>query len=936
MPAKKLPKLLIFDGNALIHRSFHALPPTMKTSSGEVTNAVYGFTSFVLRAIKEFKPEMVAVAFDQKGGTFRHDAYKEYKAHRVKAPDELYAQIPRAREIAEALAIPVFQIAGCEADDVIGTIVKKVGGKAEKIIVTGDMDTLQLIDDHTKVYTMSRGFTDSIVYDEKQVQERYGLSPEQIIDYKALRGDPSDNIPGVRGIGEKTAITLLQEFKTVKNLYKNLKSKNIPDRIRELLETHKDDALMSYDLAIIKCDIDIDLNLDKVQLGGYDQQKVIALFNELEFKSLIPRLLQIETGGKKATSERQVKRTEEKFERNNTSLNYEIITDDKAFEKFYKKLALQKRISFDTETSGLDPFTSDLLGISVSWKSGEAYFLSIRQASLKAGKKTDLFNWGAKTESSLHPWLGKLKKILENPAVKKVGHNAKFDIKILKQFGIDVAGVDFDTMIAAYLLNPGSRQYSLDALALQYLDFEKISSAEMLGQGKSKFEFSTVSVERLGCYAAEDADITFRLFKILEKKLKEQDLEKLFKTIEMPLTDCLIDMELTGIALDGGFFEKLDKELDQEIQKTQKAIWKASDSNFNIASPKQLQDILFTKLNISSAGLGRTKTGISTGADELLKLKGKHKVIDLILTYRELTKLSSTYVKTLPLLVNPVTKRIHTTFNQTIAATGRLSSVDPNLQNIPIRTELGRRVRHGFIAKTGYELLSLDYSQIELRLAAHLSGDPAMIKAFKKNEDIHTATAAAINHVSLEKVTKEMRRAAKATNFGILYGQGPHGLSQTADIPYEEARQFIDEYFTAYGSVKAYIEATLQYARKHGCVETLFGRKRFLEEINANNAMVKKAAERMAVNTPIQGSAADMIKVAMISVHDLIAKKYPHTVSLLLQVHDELLFEVKRGLVEEIAPQLKRIMEQVIKLSVPIIVDAKHGANWETMKPLNL
>lgn len=936
MPPKKRPKLLIFDGNALIHRSFHALPITMKTGKGEVVNAVYGFTSFILRAIKEFKPEMVALALDMKGPTFRHEAYENYKGTRIKAAPELYAQIPRAREIAEILDIPVFQISGCEADDVIGTIVTKMKDKAENIIVTGDMDTLQLVNSHTKVYTMSRGLNDSILYDEAQVINKYGLKPNQIVEFKALRGDPSDNIPGVKGIGEKTAVELLQEFTTVKNVYKNIKSEKIKTRIKELLESHKQDAIMSHDLATIRCDIKFPFDEKLLQFGGFDREKATTLFNELEFKSLLPRLIQTGVADKKAAALLATARAEDKFTRNTSEFSYHTIITEKDFNAFLKKLKTQTRIAFDTETSGLDALTSSLLGISISWKKNEAYFLSIRQSSLHSQKGgNDLFNWKATdSKDTLHPWLIALKPVLENKAIKKIAHNAKFDIKILKQFNINIKGLDFDTMIAAYILNPGSRQYSLDTLALRWLNFEKISGEDLLGGGKGKLSYSAVPVEKLGNYACEDADVTFQLWSKLEPELKKSNLKKILDTIEIPLIDCLINMELAGISVDAPYLKKLEKELDIKIASIQKESWKICKKEFNLSSPKQLQEVLFTDLKISSAGLSKTKTGISTGADELLKLKGTHPIIDLILEYRELTKLASTYVRTLPELINPVTGRIHTSFNQTIAATGRLSSVDPNLQNIPIRTELGRKIRAAFIAKKDYELVSFDYSQIELRLAAHLSKDPSMIKAFKNKEDIHAATAATIANITIDKVTPEMRRHAKAINFGILYGQGPHGLAQTADISYKEAQTFIDDYFTAYKKIKEYIDETINQAHKNSFVETLLGRKRYLEEINASNMMVRKSAERMAVNAPIQGTAADLIKLAMIEIHTFIQKNYSDKISLLLQVHDELVFEVEPTIIEEITPKIKKIMENVIKLSVPITVDAKRGKNWVEMKTI--
>lgn len=936
---KQRPTLLILDGNALIHRSFHALPETMKTSRGETVNALYGFTAFLLRALKEFKPQMVVLALDHKGKHFRHEAYKEYKATRKAAPDSLYEQIPKAKEIGEALGIPVFQIPGCEADDVIGTVAEKLGDSVNTIIVTGDMDTLQLVNDTTKIYTMSRGLNESLIYDKAQIMERYGLTPEQIIDYKALRGDPSDNIPGVRGIGEKTAIELLKEFKTLDNLYKKLpKNQTIKPRLKELLLGEEKEARLSRELATIRRDIELEFKQSDLLFGDFDRQAAVKLFEHLEFRSLLPRLLDLT--GKKEDKEARVA---DKFSRNEEEFSYQVITEEKDFKIFLEKLSSIKRLAFDTETSGFDCFSSDLLGISFSFKAGEAYFLSLRQPSFNKNKKSRQVNlFSAKEESNgndsvTHPWLKKLKPILEDEKIKKVAHNGKFDLKILKQFGIEVAGFDFDTMLAAYLLNPGDRQYSLDALAARRFGLEKISSQDLLGQGKNKLEFSEITIDKLGNYACEDADVTWRLYEVLKKELDQKtELKKVFVEMEMPLIDCLMEMEINGLALDKEFLAKLKKVVEQDIKKLEKKIWQLAGREFNIASPKQMKEILFDELKISSAGLGKTKTGISTGAEELLKLKGQHPIIEPILAYRELTKLESTYISTLPLLLNPVTNRLHTSFNQTIAATGRLSSTEPNLQNIPIRTELGRRIRRAFIPTTGKKLLCLDYSQMELRLAAHLSEDKGLIKAFREKQDIHTATAATINHVEINQVTPEMRRQAKAINFGILYGQGPHGLAQTADIPYQEARQFIEEYFAAYSGIKKYIDKTIAEAVETGSVKTIFGRQRQLENITASNAMIRKAAERMAINTPIQGSAADIIKLAMIKIHKMIQEKWPNDLKMLLQVHDELIFEAKMEVITKVAPEIKKIMENVIKLSVPIVVEAKIGDNWEELEEFKI
>lgn len=933
MSPKKKKKLLIIDGHALIHRSFHALPTSMVTTKGEIVNAVYGFASFLLKAIKDLKPDMVALAMDKKGPTFRHVSYKEYKATRIKAADELYEQIPRVKELATTLAIPIFEVQGFEADDVIGTLSQEVKN-AEKIIVTGDLDTLQLINHDTKIYTMSHGLTDSFIYDDKAVKERFGLGVEQMIDYKALRGDPSDNIPGVRGIGEKTAIELLKKFKTVKNLYKNINDPFIRPRIKELLIEHEKEAFMSYDLATIRLDVPLKFNEEELSFGKFDLDAAVNLFRELEFKSLIPRLLQLKNAN--ASVEQNINRSEDKFSRDKKLFKYKIIDSEKNFQTFIKKLKLQKKFAFDIETSGLDSTQDRLIGLSFAWSEGEAYFIVINQEPLNAKKSQNLFSWNEKTQTNHHPWLDQLQPILENKTIKKIGHNAKFDIEFLCHFGIRPQGLYFDTMIAAYVLNPGLRQYSLDAVSLEKLNFEKISKDDLLGSGKNKQTYGTVELDKLGIYACEDADCTNRLANILEPSLKKEKLEKIFSNIEMPLVECLIDMELTGIELDIAYLKNLEDKIDTEIQSLEKKIYKLAGTTFNIASPKQMQEVLFAKLKLSTFGISKTKTGISTGIDELTKLKKQHPIIELIMEYRELAKLSSTYIKNLPLLVNPLTKRLHTTFNQTVAATGRLSSTEPNLQNIPVKTELGRKIRHAFVAKKGWELVSFDYSQIELRIAAHLSQDKNLIKAFKDKQDIHTATAAAINQVEIQHVTKNMRRAAKAINFGILYGQGPHGLSQSAEIPYEEARDFIDRYFASYAGIKKYIDSTIAAAQKNGYVETLFGRKRYLTDINSQAVMIRKSAERMAINTPIQGTAADMIKLAMIEVHKFLANKYQDKIKLLLQVHDELLFEIDPSVRQEIIPHIKSIMENVLKLNVPILVDIKHGKNWENMETIKL
>ena len=937
---KKKDKLIIIDGNALIHRSFHALPPTMKTKSGEQTNAVYGYTSVLIKALREFKPKFVALTLDKKGPTFRHEEYKEYKATRVKAPQELYDQFDRVRQVTEAFGIPIFELSGFEADDLIGTIAHSVDGTVEKIIVTGDMDTMQLVNDHTKVYTMSHGLSDSIIYDREAVMKRYnGLTPEQMIDYKALRGDPSDNIPGIRGIGEKTAIDLLTEFKTVDGIYKQLDSPKIKDRVRELLKEHKEEGVLSKRLATIRTDATIKFDLDEARFGDFDQEKLVKLFSELEFKSLLPRVFELT---KTASNKQQTiinKQQEEKgeiaqqnkFERNKKLFKYTLVDDEKKFKKFFGELKKQQAFTFDTETAGFDVFSDRLLGISFSWKKGEAYFVKVESRKSKVeSQKVNLFTYNKKEKiEATNDWLERLKPIFESPKIKKAGHNIKFDLGFMCGNGIETQGVEFDTMIAAYLINPGSRQYSLDAVTFSEFGFEKISKDDLLGRGRERITFGEVPLEKLSLYSCEDADFTNRLVGKLAKELKKNKTEKLFREIEMPLVPVLCEMEIAGVKLDVKYLAELAVSTHKKINKLEKKIHELAGTDFNIKSTQQLAEVLFEKLEIPTLGLGKTKTGISTGADELEKLKDQHPIIKLIMEYREFTKLASTYIDSLPKQVNKKTGRLHTSFNQTIAATGRLSSIEPNLQNIPVRTEFGREIRSAFIADRGYKLVSLDYSQIELRLAAHFSADKKMIETFKKGEDIHRATAAAINEVKLEDVTSEMRREAKATNFGILYGQGPHGLSATADIPYMRAKEFIDHYFESFKGVKKYIEATIEEAKEKGFVETLYGRRRYLPEINSSVMQVRKAAERMAVNTPLQGTAADLIKVAMIEIAKVIKDKYnKDEVRMILQVHDELLFEIKDNLAEKAAQEFKNIMEQGIKLKVPVVVDIKMGKNW--------
>lgn len=888
----KKEKLIIIDGNALVHRAFHALPPTMKTKSGQMTNAVYGFVTILFKVLKEIKPKYAAVTFDVAKKTFRHEEYKEYKATRTKQPDELYEQIPIVKEIVKAFNIPIFEKAGFEADDLIGTITKKIDGSVEKIIVTGDMDTLQLVDEDTKVFTLKKGVKDTITYDISAVKERFsGLGPEQMIDYKALRGDPSDNIPGVKGIGEKGAMELLNKYKSLENIYKNLNK--IKGSLKDRLANNKDNAFLSKKLATIIRNIPIDISLSACALADYRRQDVIAVLQKYEFKSLLSQLQNVP----------QFKPQQSLFAAAEpVNEDYHLVNTQKKFLEFEKKLKKQKLFALDTETNSLNFIDAKIVGASFSWQKGEAYFV-------------------------LAEYISQLKNILENNDYRKIGHNIKYDWHVLENAGINLQGVIFDTMVAAYLLNPGSRQNSLDKLAFSEFGYEMMSYDKLTGKGKQQISIYDVDKEKLNFYACEDADYTWRLYEHLNPELKNKKLFKLFTEIEMPLIGVLKEMERNGVIIDEKFLQKMQKKLARRIKEIEAEIYKLAGTKFNIASPQQLKEILFEKLNISSVEIKKIKTGLSTAAAELVKMRNEHEIIPLIEEYRELTKLQSTYVEALPKLINPGTKRLHTSFNQTITATGRLSSSDPNIQNIPIRTELGNEIRKAFIAPPKYKILTADYSQIELRIIASIADDKKMIESFKKGEDIHTRTAAEINDVPLDKVTKELRRAAKSINFGIIYGMGAYGLSQDAGISQYEAQEFIDKYFAMHKDIKKYLDQTKDFARRQGYVETLFGRKRYTPDINSGIFSVRQAAERMAVNMPIQGTAADLIKMAMIKFQNskIDAK-------MLLQVHDELVFEVAAEKAEKIGRQIQKIMANIYQLKCPIEVHINIGNNWEEAK----
>ncbi|HAG27594.1 TPA: DNA polymerase I, partial [Patescibacteria group bacterium] len=904
-------RYLLIDGNALVHRGFHAIP-SLSTKSGEPTNAVYGFTMILLKAIKDLKPTHIACSFDLKGPTFRHQEYAEYKAHRVSAPDELYEQFDRVKEVVRALNIPIYEIEGFEADDVLGTMAKQIcehnKNECDVMIATGDLDTLQLVNKCVKVYTLRKGLTDTTIYDEAAVEERYGLTPPQMIDYKALRGDPSDNIKGVKGIGEKTAGDLIKEFGSLSELYKAIKSgKDLGDKIKprplKLLIEGEEDARMSYMLSTIITEVPIEVNIPPYEFTSSHLDGIMSIFQELEFRSLLDKL------PKNYIPQKEV--VEQKTPTSSGAIgkqDYQLIESISKLGPVLKKLAKQKEFVIDSETDQLNPIDAKVIGISLCWEEGEAYYVTADVIS----------------ESK------ELQAILADPKIGKIGQNIKYDIQTLANSDWKLSPAIFDTMLASYLLDAGTRQHSLTNLAFNRFGYQMQPIEDLIGKGKGQISMRDVPVEKVSWYAAEDADITFRLKELLARDLKEEGLLKIFEEIEVPLVPVLARMERWGIKVDASLLEKLSKQAASELTDLESEIYKQAGEKFNINSPKQLQEILYEKLELTAGK--KNKTGRSTAAGELEKLRDDHPIVDLILKYRELSKLQSTYLEALPKLVNARTNRIHTNYNQTIAATGRLSSIDPNLQNIPVKGDgLGSQIRQAFVAEDGFNLVALDYSQIELRIVAHLAKDKNMSDVFLNNGDIHTRTASAVFEVSEDKVTPDMRRDAKVINFGILYGLSSFGLSaRISEVSQGSAKDFIDKYFEAYPEVYAFLEKTKMQVRENAFVTNELGRVRKFPEIKSSQYFIRQAAERAAVNFPIQSMNADIIKKAMIEIHELILG-HDDEIRMLLQVHDELVFEIKQGEEKKWIKKLKPIMENSIKLSVPIIVEAKSGPNWGEM-----
>ncbi len=898
------PLLVLFDGNALLHRAFHALPPLTLRKSGEMVGAVYGFAQMLLKVINELKPSHYAIAFDMKGPTFRHKLFDQYKIHRPETPEELVGQLGRVRELVEAFNIPIFEMEGYEADDLLGTLSHQASGKdVETIIVTGDADAMQLVSPKVKVLYPKprRAFSDTMLFDEAAVKEKYGVTPEQIADLKGLVGDPSDNIPGVSGVGAKTAVKLIEQFGSVEGIYKHI-DKVEPAKLQALLKENEAVARQSKELATIVTQMPVKLKLDDCRVSQYGRNKVTELFRELEFASLLPKLPQVEGAPTVEAKPPQG--------------DYKVVNSAAELDKLIKRLTAAKTFAFDTETTGLDPMSASLVGISLSAAAGEAYYIPVGHVGLDTI-----------AQLPLEEVIAKLKPIMEDKSLGKLAHNGKYDMAVLAQYGITVNNLSFDSMVAAYLL--GEKSMGLKALAFGRLAVEMTPISELIGTGKKTIPMSQVEIARAADYACADADMTFRLTEIFEPELHQQNLWKLFAEVELPLVPVLLHMERNGVALDGGLLKEMSERLGEQLNRVEKEIYDNVGHQFNINSPQQLSQVLFEELGLTPAR--KTKGGYSTGASVLEELLGVHPIIELILDYRQLSKIKSTYIDALPDLINQKTGRLHTSFNQTRTTTGRLSSSEPNLQNIPVRGELGKEVRRAFIAPEGSQLLSADYSQIDLRALAHLSQDKSLTSAFRHDEDIHSATAAQVFGVAPSKVTAEMRRVAKTVNFGVIYGMSEYGLEQATGLSREEAAQFIAAYFEKYPGVKKYLESTKEEARKTGYVQTILGRRRAIPEINAQNRQVREAAERMAINMPVQGTSADIIKVAMINLEREIEKRNLKS-QMLLQVHDELIFEVPQAEVGEMKEIVPELMTSAIELSVPLKAAVKSGPNWGEME----
>ncbi|EJG0690615.1 DNA polymerase I [Vibrio parahaemolyticus] len=920
--------LILIDGSSYLYRAFHAYPGTM--SNGEIpTNAVYGVVNMLRSMMRQFASERIAVVFDAKGKTFRDEMYSEYKANRPPMPDDLRCQIEPLHNVIRAMGLPLICVPGVEADDVIGTLAYQASQQGMPVLIsTGDKDMAQLVDDNiTLINTMT-----NVVMDREGVVEKFGIPPELIIDYLALMGDKVDNIPGVPGVGDKTATALLQGIGGLTKLYENLDDiaalgfRGSKTMAKKLVD-NKDNAMLSYELATIKLDVELEETPESLLKAEPNKDELIKLYGQLTFKSWLNELLEGGSGTVEAVElagSAQASLSSSSHAEMETSAvtidrsQYETILDEASFNAWLEKLKAAELFAFDTETDSLDYMVANLVGLSFAIDEGIAAYVPVAHDYLDAPEQLD------------RDWvLEQLKPILEDDAQAKVGQNLKYDASVLARYGIEMKGIKYDTMLASYVYNSVGGKHDMDSLALRFLQHSCISFEQIAGKGKNQLTFNQIELEQASLYAAEDADVTLRLHNRLFANIEQDEkLKSVYEEIEMPLVPVLSRIERTGVLIDDMKLSAQSVEIAARLEELEQKAYEIAEQEFNMNSPKQLQAILFEKMGLPV--VKKTPSGTpSTNEEVLQELALDYPLPKLILEYRGLAKLKSTYTDKLPKMINPSTGRVHTSYHQAVTATGRLSSTDPNLQNIPIRNEEGRRIRQAFVAPAGYKILAVDYSQIELRIMAHLSGDQALLDAFRDGKDIHAATAAEIMGVSIDQVSSEQRRRAKAVNFGLIYGMSAFGLAKQLGIPRGEAQAYMDKYFERYPGVMQYMEDTRSAAADKGYVETIFGRRLHLPEIKSRNGMRRKAAERAAINAPMQGTAADIIKKAMLLVDQWIQEEGNGRVKLLMQVHDELVFEVEESSLSEIESKVQKMMESAAELKVPLVAEAGHGDNWD-------
>ncbi len=915
-------ELVLIDGHALVYRAYFALPTDMATASGELTNAVFGFASMLLNVLRDEQPEYLAVTFDR-GLTGRDEAYPEYKANRASMPSDLHIQMERIRELLAVLKIPTYEVEGYEADDVLAALaVQATGRGVEVLIVTGDTDTFQLVAPRVRVMVPRRSFGDTIVYDVARIRERYGLEPRQLIDYKALIGDTSDNVPGVRGVGDKTATKLVQEFGSLERIYENL-DKVGSGRFRKALEEGRDIAFLSKQLVTITTGVPVELNLEESRVKPLDREAIVELFRQLEFRSLVDRLPGGPPEPGDATQLSFFFEQEQAATAEKRAEAYEVVDSEAALDAMVSDLRQAEAVVVDVESTSIDPMNARLVGIALAAAEGRAYYVPV-------GHQGD---WAA-SNLPLPLVVDKLGPLFQDPAVLKIAHNANYDLTVLAEHGLEVSTLTCDTMLAEWLLNPASHSLGLKALAWARLGVEMTPIEDLIGSGRKQLTMDLVPIERVVPYACADADMTLRLARLLQDELHEKALWPLFAEVEMCLVPVVVDMQRAGVKLDVEFLQAMNRQLTARLAELQQEIEAHVGHALNINSTQQLSAALFDEMHLALPWMRRGASGhYSTAADVLEKLRDKHPVIELILEQRRLSKLKGTYVEALPALVNRRTGRVHTSFNQAGSVTGRFSSSSPNLQNIPIKTEVGREIRRAFIAEKGSVLLAADYSQVELRVLAHIAQDPDMLAAFARGEDIHAATAAAIYGVPLAEVTSDQRRVAKMTNFAISYGVTGYGLADRTGLPPDEAAAFIRSYFETYPKIREYVDRTRQQAREQGYVETLLGRRRYFPELTTTSRVhqnVREGAYRMAINAPIQGTAADILKVAMVSLWRQLKERGLGS-RMILQVHDELVLEVPREELDEAADLVIDTMEGAFTLDAPLKVDVQVGENWLEM-----